>query len=140
MTHDHVKGLDDLKDKTILVATPAGRRGGVAAPQYGYTDAQTKAYTFNLQPFFQRQERRAAVLSVVGPFPGDAEGRTGQVLPMADDGYRPTAPRWWLTQSLSRRTPGLSRAALCGPRSKAGRVTQGRPLAGQWLIKEDIRK
>src|SRR3984885_1230301 len=53
MTHDDVKSLAGLKDKTILVATP-GRTSWWPwlKTKFGYTDAQTQAYTFNLQPFF----------------------------------------------------------------------------------------
>jgi NitT/TauT family transport system substrate-binding protein len=49
MAHEHVKGLDDLKDKTILVATP-GRTSWWPwmRRKYGLSDAQTQAYTFNL--------------------------------------------------------------------------------------------
>jgi NitT/TauT family transport system substrate-binding protein len=53
MTHNDVKGLADLKGKTILVAT-AGRTSWWPwmKQKYGYSDEQTKPYTFNLQPFF----------------------------------------------------------------------------------------
>src|ERR1700745_1302851 len=53
MTHDNVASLADLKDKTILVATP-GRTSWWPwlKAKYKYTDEQTKPDTFNLQPFF----------------------------------------------------------------------------------------
>jgi NitT/TauT family transport system substrate-binding protein len=53
MTHDDVQSLADLKGKTILVAT-SGRTSWWPwlREKYGYTDAQTRPYTFNLQPFF----------------------------------------------------------------------------------------
>ena len=53
MTHADVKDLGDLKDKTILIAT-SGRASWWPwlKQKFGYTDAQTQPYTFNLQPFF----------------------------------------------------------------------------------------
>jgi NitT/TauT family transport system substrate-binding protein len=53
MTHDDVNSLAGLKDKTILIATPGRTSWWPWLKQkYGYTDEQTQAYTFNLQPFF----------------------------------------------------------------------------------------
>src|SRR5260370_4284824 len=53
MAHDNVASLGDLKDKTILVATP-GRTTWWPwlKAKFQYTDEQTRPYTFNLQPFF----------------------------------------------------------------------------------------
>ncbi len=52
LTHADVKGLADLKGKTILVAT-SGRSTWwpCMKARYGYTDEQAKPYAFNLQPF-----------------------------------------------------------------------------------------
>jgi NitT/TauT family transport system substrate-binding protein len=53
MTHADVKDLGDLENKTILVAT-SGRSSWWPwlKQKFGYTEAQTRPYTFNLQPFF----------------------------------------------------------------------------------------
>lgn len=53
LTHADVSSLADLKNKTILVAG-SGQSSWWPwlKAKYGYTDAQTKPYTFNLQPFF----------------------------------------------------------------------------------------
>lgn len=53
LTHDDVKGLADLKGKTILVAG-SGRSSWWPwlKEKYHYSDDQTRPYTFNLQPFF----------------------------------------------------------------------------------------
>ena len=79
----------------------------------------------------QRQERRAAVLSVVGAVPGDAEGHAGQVLPDGrqrlpalrhDDGDDHQAGR----RTPRRRTP--LRARLDRGLEE---LSQGRSVAGQ---------
>ncbi|MFM0473949.1 ABC transporter substrate-binding protein [Paraburkholderia strydomiana] len=53
LTHDDVKSLADLKGKTILVAG-SGRTSWWPwlKEKYGYSDGQTRPYTFNIQPFF----------------------------------------------------------------------------------------
>ena len=52
IAHEHVKGLDDLKDKTILIAPTAQRGYWIwLKNKYGLTDAQMRPYTFNIQPF-----------------------------------------------------------------------------------------
>ena len=53
MAHEDVKTLGGLKDKTILVAgTGTTYWWPWLKAKYGYTDAQMRPYTFNLQPFF----------------------------------------------------------------------------------------
>ena len=53
MTRDDVPNLSALKDKTILVAgTGTTYWWPWVKKKYGYTDAQMRPYTFNMQPFF----------------------------------------------------------------------------------------
>jgi NitT/TauT family transport system substrate-binding protein len=52
IAHDDVKTLEDLKGKTILIAGSAQTAYWPWLKQkYGFTDAQTRPYTFNVQPF-----------------------------------------------------------------------------------------
>lgn len=52
IAHDDVKRFEDLKDKTILIAAGAHRGFWPWLKfKFGYTDAQTRPYTFNIQPF-----------------------------------------------------------------------------------------
>ena len=52
IAHEGVKGFEDMKDKTILIA-PAAQRGYWLwlKNKYGLQDSQTRPYTFNIQPF-----------------------------------------------------------------------------------------
>jgi NitT/TauT family transport system substrate-binding protein len=52
MTHEDVKSLAELKGKTILVAT-SGRSTWWpwVRAKWGYSEEQTRPYTFNVQPF-----------------------------------------------------------------------------------------
>ncbi|NML47882.1 ABC transporter substrate-binding protein [Ramlibacter sp. G-1-2-2] len=52
ISHDDVAGFEQMKDKTILIAPTAQRGYWLWLKQkYGFTDAQTRPYTFNIQPF-----------------------------------------------------------------------------------------
>src|SRR6478609_2995578 len=52
ISHDDVDGFEQMKDKTILIAPSAQRGYWLWLKQkYGLTDAQTRPYTFNIQPF-----------------------------------------------------------------------------------------
>src|SRR5258708_16564894 len=58
MTHENVASLADLKDKTILVATPGRTTSWPSLkPKVKYTAEHTKPYTFNLKPFFADKHR-----------------------------------------------------------------------------------
>ncbi|MBC5786368.1 ABC transporter substrate-binding protein [Ramlibacter sp. USB13] len=52
ISHEDVDGFEQMKDKTILIAPSAQRGYWLWLKQkYGFTDAQTRPYTFNIQPF-----------------------------------------------------------------------------------------
>ncbi|MBL8324019.1 MAG: ABC transporter substrate-binding protein [Rubrivivax sp.] len=52
IAHDGVKGFEDMKDKTILISSLAHRGYWPwLKAKYGFTDAQARPYTFNIQPF-----------------------------------------------------------------------------------------
>lgn len=52
IAHEGVKGFEDMKDKTILIGALANRGYWPwLKAKYGFTDAQTRPYTFNIQPF-----------------------------------------------------------------------------------------
>ena len=52
IAHDDVKKFEDLKDKTLLIGAQAHRGYWPwLKSKFGFTDAQTRPYTFNIQPF-----------------------------------------------------------------------------------------
>ena len=52
IAHDDVKGFEDMKGKTILISSLAHRGFWPwLKAKYGFTDAQVRPYTFNIQPF-----------------------------------------------------------------------------------------
>lgn len=87
LTHADVKGLADLKGKTILVAT-SGRSTWWPwmKARYGYTDEQTKPYTFNLQPFFADKGVAQQAYPSSEPFQAMNQGVPTNFYLFADDG------------------------------------------------------
>ena len=76
MTRDDVPNLAALKDKTILVAgTGTTYWWPWVKKKYGYTDAQMRPYTFNLQPFFADPNIVQQAFPSSRALPGRPEGR-----------------------------------------------------------------
>jgi NitT/TauT family transport system substrate-binding protein len=141
MTHDHVNGLDDLKDKTILVATP-GRSTWWPwlKRKYGYSDAQTQAYTFNLQPFFNDKNVVQQSYPSSEPFQAMQKGVPVKFFLFADNGYPPYGTTMVATTKFVAERPDVARrfvkASLEGWKS----YLKGDPTPGNTLIKADNPK
>jgi NitT/TauT family transport system substrate-binding protein len=90
MTHTDVASLADLKDKTILVATP-GRSSWWPwlKAKYKYTDEQTRPYTFNLQPFMADKNTVQQSYPTSEPFAAKQAGVPVKFFLFAADGYPP---------------------------------------------------
>jgi NitT/TauT family transport system substrate-binding protein len=90
LTHDDVQSLADLKNKTILVAT-SGRTTWWPwlKKKYGYTDEQTKPYTFNLQPFLADKNIVQQGYPSSEPFQAMQKGIPHKFFLFAHDGYPP---------------------------------------------------
>jgi NitT/TauT family transport system substrate-binding protein len=141
MTHDHVKGLDDLKDKTILVATP-GRSSWWPwlRRKYGYSDAQTQAYTFNLQPFFADKNIVQQSYPSSEPFQAMQKGVPVKFFLFADHGYPPYGTTMVTTTKFVTERPDVARrfvrASILGWHS----YLKGDPAPANALIKADNPK
>ncbi|WP_321795922.1 ABC transporter substrate-binding protein [Caballeronia sp. J97] len=90
LTHDDVKRLGDLKGKTILVAG-SGRMSWWPwlKEKYGYTEGQTRPYTFNLQPFFVDKNVAMQAYPSSEPFQAERANVKTHFFLFADDGYPP---------------------------------------------------
>jgi NitT/TauT family transport system substrate-binding protein len=119
MAHDHVQGLADLKDKTILVATP-GRTSWWPwlKAKYKYTDEQTKPYTFNLQPFFADKNTVQQSYPSSEPFQAKLQGMPVKFFLFANDGYPPYGTTMVSTRTFVDKNPDVAarfvRASLEG--------------------------
>jgi NitT/TauT family transport system substrate-binding protein len=141
MTHDDVKSLAGLKDKTILVATP-GRTSWWPwlKTKFGYTDAQTQAYTFNLQPFFADKNIAQQSYPSSEPFQAMQKNVPVNFFLFADDGYPPYGTTMVTTTKFIAEHPDVARrfvkASLEGWKS----YLKADPAPGNGLIKADNPK
>ncbi len=138
MTHDDVKSLADLKGKTILVAT-AGRSNWWPwmKAKFGYTDDQTRAYTFNLQPFLADRNTAQQAYMSSEPFGAKQSGAKVNFFLFADDGYPPYGTTIVALQKTVKEKPDLVqrfvRASMEGWKS----YLYGDPSPANALIKKD---
>jgi NitT/TauT family transport system substrate-binding protein len=108
MTHDNVASLADLKDKTILVATP-GRSSWWPwlKAKYKYTDEQTRPYTFNLQPFFADKNTVQQSYPSSEPFQAKQQGVPVKFFLFAQDGYPPYGTTMVTTRGFVDKNPDV---------------------------------
>jgi NitT/TauT family transport system substrate-binding protein len=90
LTHADVSSLAGLKDKTILVAG-SGRTSWWPwlKAKYGYTDAQSRPYTFNLQPFFADPNVAMQAYPSSETYQAEQAHVPAHFFLFADDGYPP---------------------------------------------------
>lgn len=140
LTHADVKSLSDLKGKTILVAT-SGRTTWWPwmKAKYGYTEEQSKPYTFNLQPFFADKNTVQQAYPSSEPFQAMGQGVPTNFFLFADDGYPPYGTTIVTTQKLVAEKPDVVarfvRASIEGWKSYLAD-----PAAGNELIQKDNPK
>ena len=140
MTHENVSGLGDLKTKTILVST-SGRPTWWPwlKAKYGYTEAQARPYTFNLQPFFADTNLVQQAYPSSEPFQANKAGIKTKFFLFADEGYPPYGTTIVATTKLVAEKPDVVqrfvRASIEG-----WKAYLANPTAGNVLIKQDNPK
>jgi NitT/TauT family transport system substrate-binding protein len=140
MTHPDVASLADLKDKTILVATP-GRSSWWPwlKAKYKYAEEQTRPYTFNLQPFIADNKIVQQSYPSSEPYAAQQAGVPAKFFLFAADGYPPYGTTMVTTTPFIDRHPDVVarfvRASLEGWRSYLQN-----PAPGNVLIKADNPK
>ncbi|MDQ8021543.1 MAG: ABC transporter substrate-binding protein [Moraxellaceae bacterium] len=140
MTHEDVKGLADLKGKTILAATSAHTTWVPwIKAKYGYTNDQIRPYTFNLQPFFTDKNVAQQAYPSSEPFQAAKNNVSAKFFLFADDGYPPYGTTIVTTQKLVADKPDVVarfvRASIEGWKSYLAN-----PAPGNELIKKDNPK
>jgi NitT/TauT family transport system substrate-binding protein len=109
MAHEQVTGLDDLKDKTILVAT-SGRTTWWPwlKAKFNYSDEQTRPYTFNLQPFFADKNVVQQSYPSSEPFQAKQQGVPVKFFLFARDGYPPYGTTMVTTRGFVDKNPDVT--------------------------------
>jgi NitT/TauT family transport system substrate-binding protein len=136
LTHDDVSGLADLKGKTILAGSTAHTTWlPWIKARYGYTDAQVRPYTFNLQPFFNDRNIAQQAYPSSEPFQAMKNNVKANFFLFADAGYPPYGTTIVTMQKTVAEKPELVarfvRASIEGWKSYLAD-----PAAGNELIKQ----
>ncbi len=88
IAHDDVKKFEDLKGRTILIGSSAQRGYWPwLKAKYGFNDAQTRPYTFNIQPFVADKNTAQQGYLTSEPFAIAKAGVKANTLMFSDQGY-----------------------------------------------------
>jgi len=108
LTHEDVKGLDQLKNKTILIAGSAQTSYWPwLKTKYGLDDGMTRPYTFNVQPFMADRDVVQQGYVTSEPFAVEKAGGKCNFFLFADFGYPPYAETMVTLQKLVDAHPDL---------------------------------
>ncbi len=88
IAHDDVKKFEDLKGKTLLIGAQAQRGYWPwLKARFGFTDEQTRPYTFNIQPFVADKNAAQQGYLTSEPFAIQKAGVKTTVLMFSDHGF-----------------------------------------------------
>jgi NitT/TauT family transport system substrate-binding protein len=88
IAHEGVKGFEDMKNKTILIGALAHRGYWPwLKAKYGFTDAQARPYTFNIQPFMADKNLVQQGYLTSEPFAIQRAGGKAMAFMFSDYGY-----------------------------------------------------
>ncbi len=135
MTHEDVKSLSGLKDRTVLIASSSHTSFWPwLKAKYGLSDDQTKAYTFNLQPFFSDPNAAQQAYPSSEPFQAQQKGVPVNFLLFAKDGYPPYGSTVVTTRHVLETRPEVVRAFIKAS-MQGWRDYMANPEPGNALIK-----
>jgi NitT/TauT family transport system substrate-binding protein len=137
IAHEDVKTFEQLKGKTILIAASAnqGYWPWVKA-KFGLTDAQTRPYTFNIQPFVADKNTVQQGYITSEPYAIQKAGVKANVLVFGDYGY----PAYATTISCMDKTVKERKAAVAAfvkASLEGWKSYLANPAPGNALIKKD---
>lgn len=137
IAHEDVKSFEDMKGKTILIA-PSAQRGYWLwlKGKYGFQDAQTRPYTFNIQPFVADKNTVQQGYLTSEPFAIQKAGVKANTFLFADHGW----PSYGTTISCMEDTVknrGKVVAAFVKGTMEGWKSYLADPAPGNVLIKKD---
>lgn len=137
MTHDDVPNLASLKDKTILVAgTGTTYWWPWFKQKYGYTDAQMRPYTFNLQPFFADRNVVQQAFPSSEPYQAQQKGLKTNFFLLSDHGYPPYTQAITTTRNMVEKKPDVVAKFVRGT-VEGWKSFMADPAPASALIKKD---
>jgi NitT/TauT family transport system substrate-binding protein len=137
MTHADVNSLADLKTRTVLVST-SGRTTWWPwlKAKYQLDDANSRVYTFNLQPFFADPKAAQQAYASSEVFAADKAGVKAKFFLFAADGYPPYGTTIVTMQKTAREKPELV-ARFVKATMEGWKSYLANPAPANLLIKQD---
>ena len=140
MTREDVKGLGDLKDKPILISSSARMTFWPwMKKKFGYTDEQSKPYTFNLQPFATDPNLAQQGYVSSEPYAANQIGVKNKFYLFAEHGYPPYGTTLVATRAWMEKNPDIA-ARFVKATMEGWRDYIRNPAPGNALIKADNPK
>ncbi|MCQ6262740.1 ABC transporter substrate-binding protein [Alcanivorax sp. MM125-6] len=137
IAHPHVKSLEDVGDRTVLISTSArSTYWPWLQSEYGFTDAQAKPYTFSLGPFLADKELVQQAYVSSEPFAAEKGGVTPNFFLFADNGYPPYAATLETRRELVEDNPDLVRRFVQAT-MEGWKSYLENPAPGNELIQQD---
>ena len=137
IAHDPITKLEELKGKTILIAASANQGYWPwLKAKYGFTDAQTRPYTFNIQPFVADKNVAQQGYLTSEPFAIQKAGVKANALMFSDQGY----PAYATTISCMDKTVADRKKAVADfvkASAEGWKSYLADPAPGNALIKKD---
>jgi len=137
IAHDDVKTFEQMKGKTILISAAANQAYWPwLKAKYGLTDAQTRPYTFNIQPFVADKNAVQQGYVTSEPYAMQKAGVKANVLLLSDFGY----PAYSTTISCLDKTVKERKAAVAAfvkASAEGWKSYLANPAPGNALIKKD---
>lgn len=137
IAHEDVKKPEELKGKTILIANSAHRAYWPwFKTKYGLSDDQTRAYTFNIQPFVADKNTAQQGYLTSEPYAIEKAGVKANVLMLADYGYSAYATTVSCMDKTLKDKPKQV-AAFVKASAEGWKSYLANPAPGNALIKKD---
>jgi NitT/TauT family transport system substrate-binding protein len=137
IAHDPISKFEELKDKTILIASSANQGFWPwLKAKYGFTDAQARPYTFNIQPFVADKNIAQQGYLTSEPFAIQKAGVKANTLMFSDHGY----PAYATTISCMDKTVADRKQAVANfvkASAEGWKSYLADPAPGNALIKKD---
>ena len=137
IAHEDVKSMEDMKGKDIFIAASA-QQGYWAwvKSKFGLTDAQTKPYTFNIQPFLANKNAVQQGYLTSEPYAIQKAGAKANVFLLADQGYPSYATTIsCMEKTVADRTKAVSDFVKAS--AEGWKSYLANPAPGNELIKKD---
>jgi NitT/TauT family transport system substrate-binding protein len=137
IAHEDVKSFEEMKGKTILIA-PSAQRGYWLwlKGKYGFQDAQTRPYTFNIQPFVADKNTVQQGYLTSEPFAIQKAGVKANTFLFADHGWSSYATTISCMEETVKARPQAVAAFVKGT-MEGWKSYLADPAPGNALIKKD---